>query len=340
MPRGIFSGPSDAQSSLEWILVPWRAYVALPLLLTGLALLVSFAVPNKYRAVAQVYPEQQKVPGGANLGAIAGLASQIGVGLASGAQSPQFYVQVLGSRKMMEEVLAARVAPDHGDSVPLIDYLADNRDTGTVRLDRAMRRLREATGASVNARTNILELAATAKDRAVSARIVALYLEQLGRFNVESRQTQAGLRRRFLEARLSESQDSVQRTDRAINTFLIQNRQYRDSPSLMYEYDKLQRQLTNYQTLSSSLRRDYDTARLDEVNDTPVLTVIDPPRPPLQRASPSRAVAGVGGAVFGIMFVLLWAAMRAFMGRMRREQPEQFATIAAIAGRFRLGRAA
>lgn len=329
----MFSGPPDAQSSLEWILVPWRAYVAVPVLLAVSAVLVSFAVPNTYRSVAQVYPEPQKATGAASLGAIAGLASQIGVGLPSGAQSPQFYIQVVGSRRLMEEVLAARVKPDRGDSVALRDYLDEEGGSGAAQLDKALRRLREATEVSVNSRTNILELAVALKDRNVAARVVALYLDALNRFNLATRQSQAGQRRRFTEARLGEAQDSLSQVDRAVSEFLSRNRQYRESPTLSFEYERLQRLLNNYQALYTGIRRDYDTARLDEVNDTPVLTVVDPPQIPLRKASPSRFTAGLGGGIFGVMVVMFWASMRAFLGRMYRDDRAQFDSLAAFARR-------
>src|SRR5438132_8548828 len=42
------------------------------------------------------------------------------------------------------------------------------------------------------------------------------------------------------------------------------------------------------QEVSLTLRREYETARIEEVNDTPVITVIDPPVPPHERSSPKR----------------------------------------------------
>jgi uncharacterized protein involved in exopolysaccharide biosynthesis len=331
--RRIWDGPSEEQSSLAWVLAPWRAYLLLPILVAITAFAISFAVPRKYRALAQMYPEQPKASGAANLGAIAGLASQIGVGLASGAQSPQFYIQVINSRRMMEEVLASRVAPEVGDSVALVEYLVGSRERGDAQLDLALRRLREATDASVNARTNILELGVTLRDRAVAARVVELYLDALGRFNIATRQSQAGQRRRFAEARLREAQDSLSSVDRSVRDFLTRNRQYRESPTLSFEYERLQRLLANYQSLYTGIRRDYDTARLDEVNDTPVLTVVDPPRVPLRRSSPSRVVASIGGAMFGSMLVLFWAALRAFLGRLYRDDRPQFDALTAFSRR-------
>lgn len=337
--RTLFDGPAHGESALGWVLAPWRAYLLVPVVLCAGALLISYAIPNKYRASAQMYPEQPKASGGAGLGSIAGLATQMGVGLASGAQSPQFYVQVLGSRRLLEEVLASRVKAATGDSLSLRDYLEKPRSDASGQLDRALTRLREATDVTVNPRTNIVEIGVTLRDRQVAMRTVTLYMESLSRFNLQSRQTQAGQRRRFAEARLREAQDSLGQVDRAISEFLMRNRQYRESPALSYEYERLQRALMSYQTLYTGIRRDYDTARLDEVNDTPVLTVVDPPQLPLRKASPSRMVAALGGGALGGLAVLFWAALRAFVGRLSREDREQFEVVATIGRRMTRRRA-
>ena len=331
----MLDGPAAAQTALEWTLAPWRTFLLLPLVLALLALGISLLIPNKYRAVAQVYPEQQKASGAASLGGIAGLASQIGVGLATGAQSPQFYLQVLASRRIMEEVLSARVSRDGGDSATVRAYLVGGNSDDVARLDKALQKLREATESTVNARTNIIELAVTLKDKRVTTQVVSLYLDALSRFNLASRQTQAGQRRRFTESRLKEAQDSLTLVDRAISDFLTRNRQYRDSPTLSFEYERLQRLVSNYQTLYTGIRRDYDTARLDEVNDTPVLTLVDPPRTPLRKSSPSRFLATLGGGVLGAVMALFWAATRTFLARMHQEDRAQFDAIVAIFRRQR-----
>ncbi len=336
----MLDGPAPNQGLLEWVLVPWRQYLLAPLVAAIVAGAISFLVPNKYRAVAQLYPEQRTSSVQSNLGAFAGLAQQFGVGLASGAQSPQFYVQVLASRRLLDDVLNARVvAEGRGDSTTLIQYLDDSK-LDSDRYEQAVRRLRDATESSVNARTNIVEIAVTLKDRNIAAQVVARYVEALNRFNLATRQSQAGQRRRFVEKRLAESQDSLASVDGEVRAFLTRNRQYRDSPTLAFEYERLQRELSSYQQLNTGLRRDFDTARLDEVNDTPVLSIVDPPRVPLRKSSPSRAFAVLAGVAVGSMLVLMWASLRAFLGRMKLEQPTQFESVTGLRRRARTERSA
>lgn len=325
----MLDGPASGQGLLAWVLEPWRSYLVVPFVVAALIGAASFLLPNKYRAVTLLYPEQRSPSGGPNLGAFAGLAQQFGVGLASGAQSPQFYVQVLASRALMEQLLQAKVAPGGRDSVRLLQYL-DDSESESERYEQAERRLRDATEASVNARTNIVEVAVSLNDPYVAAQVVALYVDALNRFNLVTRRSQAGQRRRFIEKSLSESQDSLQAVDEAIRAFLTRNRQYRDSPSLAFEYERLQRTLSSYQQLNTGLRRDYDTARLDEVNDTPVLSMVDPPRVPTRKSSPNRTFAVLAGVAVGMMVVLMWAALRAFLGRMKLEQPTQFEAVTSL----------
>ena len=329
----MWAGPPAGTSLLDWVLLPWRKYLLLPIAVAVVAVALSFLIRDRYRAAAQFYPEQRTGSAAASLGAIAGLASQLGVGNAGG-QSPQFYVQVLGSNRLLDQVLRGSVKPDGADSTSLLGYVLRDRGDAATGAARAMRALRSATQATVNPRTNIAEVAVVLEDPAVAVQTVGLYLRALDAFNRETRLTQAGQRRRFLEAQLGATQDSLLAAERRQRDFLAENRLYRDAPTLVFEYDRVQRRVNDFQALYATLRRDYDNARLDEVNDTPVITVIDPPRRPDRKDGPHRAIIGLGALVGGVMLSALWATLRAFLGRMKQERPGDFA---ALSARFRRG---
>ena len=120
---------------------------------------------------------------------------------------------------------------------------------------------------SVNPRTSIVELRVTAPSPDGSALVAKQFLRVLNSFNLEKRQSQAGARRRFLAARLREVQDSLGAAEQRLQTFLEANRQFRASPALQARDDAMQRQAQTYQELYTNLRRDYESARVDEVNE-------------------------------------------------------------------------
>ena len=61
-----------------------------------------------------------------------------------------------------------------------------------------------------------------------------------------------------------------------------------------------------YVTLSTS----YEQARIEEFRDTPSITVVDPPRPPYDKAWPKRRLLVAGAGVLGLMLSLAIALLR------------------------------
>lgn len=301
-------------------------YLLLPVIGSCLGLVLSFLVPSRYTSVASFFPETQDV--GRDLGAFAGLAAQFGFGLAGSGQSPQFYVQVLSSRALLEEVLVSEVTRRDGERQRLLDYLVRRGADSARKHDKALKRLRAGVRATVNPRTDIVDLQVTLKDPSVAAQVAQRLLDGLNRFNLEVRRSQSGERRRFLEARLADAQDSLRQAEASVRFFLERNRSYRGSPGLEVERDRLARSVSTYQNLVTGLRRDYESARLDEVNDTPVLTLVDPPVVPSRRSSPSRVGAAASGLVLGLLAAALLLSGRAWVWRLRRERPDDFEVLA------------
>jgi uncharacterized protein involved in exopolysaccharide biosynthesis len=92
----------------------------------------------------------------------------------------------------------------------------------------------------------------------------------------------------FIDERLRLASADLAAAEDAVRGFLQRNRQYQDSPSLQFEYTRLQRSLTVQQELFLDLRRQLDAAKIAEVNDLPVISVIEPAIAPKRKSGPSR----------------------------------------------------
>jgi tyrosine-protein kinase Etk/Wzc len=112
----------------------------------------------------------------------------------------------------------------------------------------------------------------------------------LNDFNAQSRQSQARARRRFAEERVTATERELRRAEEDLKNFYERNRSWQQSPQLASEEGQLKRQLDIRQEVYLTLEREYETARIEEVNDTPVITVIEPAVPPQERSSPRRAL--------------------------------------------------
>lgn len=306
-----------------YLLRPWRLYLVLPVLATALFLAGMLLTRPEYTAFTSFVTEARNDARAA--AGIGGLASQLGLGTGTGALSPQYTAQVLTSEAILLGAAAERVPRVEGDSVPL-RALLDLGDVPRARADElALDRLRRAVRATVNPRTGIVDVQVTLRDPRAAQYTAALLVRRLNEFNVARQRGQAARRRELSEALLGDARDSLASSERALRAFLEQNRAYTGSPLLSIEYERLQRQVSTYSGLYAQLRRDFESARMDEVNTVPVITVLDPPRVPARPSNRRLAPIVLTGAAVGVLVAVLVLAARAYMWRAREERPAAFA---------------
>jgi len=265
--------------------------------------------PPKYAAVASFIPEQtssSRLPSG-----LGNLATQFGVSLGSDPlQSGRFYADVLLSRRVVERVLQSYY-PSPGsvtisDSAILLDLLRINGRDSLERLQKGVKRLRAATSADPDIRTNIVRLTVMARDPYLAAAVANRFVETVNEFNTQIRQSQAGRRRRFVEQQADSAGRELRAAEDRLKSFYEENRSLEHSPALQYRLGLLQRQVDIEKEVYLTLRRDLETARIDEVNDLPLISVIDVAVPSRER-KPRRAIIVIGSLLLGIIASLSWA---------------------------------
>ncbi len=225
------------------LLKRWKLVVGLPLAAAVLAAIVSLLVPAKYTATATFRPEEDSQ--GLNLpSGIAGLAAQFGVAVPGvGANSPAFYADVLESRTLSDAVLLTGF-PDprgevSGDSVAFLDILDVDGDSQTERLENGRKELQKTVSVRVDNETSIVSVVVETRYRALSAAVANYYIDLVNRFNLETRQSNAGERRRFVEAQIASAQQELRAAEEELRVFLERNRQFRGSPDLTFQYERL-----------------------------------------------------------------------------------------------------
>ena len=260
-----------------------------------LALAASFVLPRAYTASASFVPEQTQrtnLPAG-----LAGLAGQFGFASGSGgSQSPEFYARLLSTRALRAALVASPIA-----GRTLIEYYGVGGHPDSV--DRAVRRLAADYSVSVDRITQVVRLDVELRTPALAAAVAQRFLSAVDQFNSDIRRTLAGERRRFIENRVREAGEQLQGAENRLRDFLVANRSQEFSPRLQFDRGRLERRVTVAQDLYLSLQRDLQQASIDEVNDTPVISVIDPPVLPYRPSRPNRPVmvlmaAFLGGALF------------------------------------------
>ncbi|MEX2466904.1 MAG: Wzz/FepE/Etk N-terminal domain-containing protein, partial [Gemmatimonadota bacterium] len=207
------------------------------------------------------------------------LASQFGVnvGAGGGELSPAFYAELLTSREILLRVAESDFQVE-GETVRLVDLLEIEDDTEALRLKQAIEWLREsAISVQTGRETGIVTVEVATDWPDLSFQIAERVLHEVSRFNLETRQSQAATERSFIEARVDNAQRDLQEAENELQAFLQANRQFQDSPELAFQYERLQRNVSLRQQVYTTLVQSFEQARIAEVRDTPVMTVLQPP---------------------------------------------------------------
>jgi uncharacterized protein involved in exopolysaccharide biosynthesis len=278
---------------------------------------ISFLVKPTFTATTSFVPEtntQTRLP--ANL---SGLAAQFGVSLgAEASKSPKFYAQILRSRELLEHVLLSNYPIRSGrvssaDSGTLLFILHVGGRNAADSLYRGVKKLNQLIAVQVDAATNIVSLSVDAHDPDLAAQVANRFIQYLNAFNTQSRQSQAGEQRRFVEQRVADGESELRTAEEDLRQFYERNRSWQQSPQLTFEEGRLRRQLEVRQEVYLTLKREYEMARIEEVNDTPVITVIDTAIPPAKKSKPKRALLTVIALVLGGVLGIFWLALRDYM---------------------------
>jgi len=286
----------------------WRLVVGAPVLAAILAAAVSLLIPSQYESRVLLLPEvgsSGQLPSG-----VATVASQLGISIPTEpGRSADFYGDLVRSRIVLEEVLRARyqVPRSHPstdpDSATLLDILRVRGATQLRRMENGREWLLLATRIDV-AKTGIIFVRVRALHPELAAAVADQYVTAVNRFNTERRQSQARQRRVFLEGRVAAVDGELRDAEDVLRGFYERNRRWQSSPKLLFEEGRLRRQIDARRELLLGLRRELETARVAEVNDVPVVTLIESAVPASAHVSPNRTFIVVGSAGFALLMVV------------------------------------
>ena len=250
-------------------------------------------------------------------GGLASIAGQLGAALGAGtglSQPPQLYADLLVTRDVLVPIAEDSFVVQAGrpDRVPLPEFLRIRGDERPVVIEKTLRAIRrDVISSSVAARTTgIVSVEVRTRSPEVSFSIAKRLLEGVNQFNLVTRQSQAAEERRFTESRLAAARASLRAAEDRLEEFLRSNRRINDAPGLGFERDRLQRDVNLRQEVVSGLAQHYEDARIREVRDTPVITIIDRPALAAQPDAGGRLLILVGGTLAGVVLGLVAALLR------------------------------
>lgn len=270
---------------------------------------------------------------GGDLGRFAGLAAQFGVGLpgAMSGESPEFYQALLESGQLRRRAarteyrIVDETEPDTTWTAGnLVDFFKIRGRTEPIRLDRAAEILGRRLTVSTSPETGQVRLAVQTERAELSAQIVDRLIALVNQFNLESRQSQVKAEREFVERQLAAGRGKLRSAENVLQTFLQENRRIENSPELRFERDRIQRNINVLQEVVVSLSQALEQARIEEVRNTPVITVVEAPFLPVRPDRLRLIAKGLISLAAGLFLGIALAFILEFFADSRERDPDEY----------------
>ncbi len=278
--RSPSEGVSTTVVSLLSVFLRYRALIVVLAILSGFyAWYENYTSPVHWTTTASFMPQ-----GARGQSQLSGIAQQFGLGGGDGGQSSAFYMDLVESRSLLAAVANHEYTMRTGSGVLTgkIDKIYGIRTSNpAVRKARMVDAVKGQVEKTANPRTGVITIKVHSRTPDMAVQIARNILDEVNRFNLNRRQAQAGAERGFVEKRLSEAQMELRQAEENLQSFLTENREFKSSPSLQLEFDRLNRTVSMRQQLYNGLAQSYEQAKIEEVRDLPVITVVEPPETPI-----------------------------------------------------------
>lgn len=312
--------------------------LAFVILVPALIVVVSMILPRQWTSEAAFMPQSTGNPAYSNL---TSLASQFGFDIGNGpaGQSPEFYADLAGSREILQQVAGGTfaIADTTGTGVngsarrPLADILNIEAGPSDLRNEKALEWLQEkAVSVSSDAQSGIVTVSVTTRWPVLSSEIAGQIVALVNQFNLQTRASQATAERRFVQERMDAARDDLRVSENQLQHFLQNNRVYENSPQLTFEHDRLERQVAMRQELYTSLAQSYEQARIAEVRNTPLITVVERAETPILPDRRYILLKAIVGLVVGVLAGIGVALVREYVRHERSEAPERAKAVSAL----------
>lgn len=343
-------GETDEPSRLtfsKWvaeILLRWRIVLRTILLALGIATAAVLLIPPVYRTrtsfVSNASSSARLPAALTGSAASAGLFSQLGMGGgADPSESPNFYMLLLQSRELLTRLVQSKFRDPRGespaDSATLLEILRIRHDDPKRRVEMGVKAMDQSINGSYDMQTNFVWFTVDTRWPELSAAVANRTTELLTDFNKEQRISRTRAKRVFLEERVALAKGVLDAAEARLRIFNEQNRSWTSSPGLASQEQQLQRDVERAAEMYLGLQRQMEATLLDEVNNAPLITVVDSAVAPRKAEWPRYGSLLFSTLASGVLLGLILAGGAAILGDWRARNPEAAGRLSAVWRRVR-----
>jgi uncharacterized protein involved in exopolysaccharide biosynthesis len=251
--------------------------------------------------------------GGGNLGGLAGLASQFGVNVPTGASadlsSPSLFPELLRSRTFAEKILDKKFyTKEFGKELSLLVILTHGNESSKVGRDTlvtsALGTLDKMLEFVQDPTSTFSVIKVTTSEPLFAKQLAEVTLAELEALNRFFKSQTVNEKTSFISNRIYSVEKDLESSETRLKEFNERNRQI-SSPALQLEQGRLSRDVEIQKGIYLTLKQQFELAKIEEIQEASIVQVLDKPQVPLgpdnKNLKFNVLFAGVLGIGLGIM---------------------------------------
>lgn len=291
---------------LEIILENYKIFLKNIFLFSLIALLLFVVSDKKYLSYATIFPSSGE-DSTSMLSNIQGLGlSLTGQGFSNdGIYSSDIYESILNSKRLAKATITQDFSVDNV-KIPLYKILfTDNDDEFTeeqIINIVANNFVEENLSVYRSPGKSVIKISVIMPDPFLSKSVLDTLLFNMNKIYTDHNLSNNLLKLDFINDRILSNDKDLTKTEEKYENFLSQNKNFQNSPSLIIMQSRLKRELDVLQALSLSLKQEYESIRLETIDKSTAISILDYPEIPLSPSSPNLIINLFVGLIIAILF--------------------------------------
>ena len=313
------------------MLLRHRAWViSLPILAVLLTAVYTIMQPRTYTSGGSFIPIATDQSGSG----VSGLAAQFGITVSANAErSPQFYADLMTSPAILNRVMDSSFSVNGGPSRSLAQILGISANSpGELRL-ATIEQLKQIVNTSVDAKTGVIRYSITTMWPDLSLQLANQVLGSLDAFLMQSRRDRAAADRSFFQDRVAVTLAELRAAEGKLQDFLDRNRLYQGDPKLIFEHDRLEREVRIREMVYTTLVQSLEQASVESSRSTAAVARVQTPELAARPNSRLLVVHAFLAAIAGVLLGAFVAAALEFAHYSRKQQSTDYEAFRELSSR-------
>ncbi|MCH7764600.1 MAG: hypothetical protein IIB95_12830 [Candidatus Marinimicrobia bacterium] len=264
--------------------------------------------------------------GGGSISQLQGLAAQFGVSVPVGSEGAEWvYPDIIKSRTLARVLLERKFNTEkYGPQKSLLQILTYGDEEPEVGLDTLIKYGIESYLGMIEVdqdrTSSVYTLTVSAFEPQFAADICAVLIEELDKHQRKYKTAKVKETRLFIEGRIVEVQIELEEAEENLKEFRDRNRQIQQSPALLLEQQRLTRETSVLTGVFTMLKQQLEMTKIEEVRESALVQILDPPEAPLYRDKPKRKLAVLLSLILGFGMAVVIAFVREYASNSDEEE--------------------